>query len=159
MKTEKQKSYNRDYYQSHKEEIKQKSAQYHKTHKEQKTKSERKRRSTSKYKEYIKMYASTPKKRYWRASRDAEKHGKTFTLTLEEYTKIIEQSCVYCKYTLGTKVIQGSGLDRIDNKIGYELSNVQSCCMFCNYLRGDRLTVEETHVAVQAIIALRKSKV
>jgi hypothetical protein len=153
------KTYNQQYYQANKEKFLKRSAQYNKKHRKEKNDYERKRRTTKKYKEYIKNYQSSPQKRYWRAQHDAEKNGKSFNLTLEDYTNLISQPCIYCDYELGTKVLQGSGLDRIDNTIGYELSNVQSCCMFCNYLRGDRLTVEETHAAIQAIIALRKSKV
>jgi hypothetical protein len=65
------------------------------------------------------------------------------------------QGCFYCDSSL-LNIITGSGLDRIDNSQGYTPENTLPCCYSCNSLRGDRLTVEETEIAVQAIIAFRK---
>jgi hypothetical protein len=80
----------------------------------------------------------------------------SFTLTLEEYEKIIVEPCYYCAYELGEPVKIAGGLDRIDNSKGYEPGNVVSCCAACNIMRGDNLTPEETRIAAQAIIAYRK---
>jgi hypothetical protein len=52
----------------------------------------------------------------------------------------------------------GSGLDRINNAIDYELSNVIPCCKICNSMRNNYFTIEETKIAVEAILYFRKIK-
>src|ERR1700730_3533716 len=54
-----------------------------------------------------------------------------FTLTLDEFTKLVEQACFYC----GT-VEEPRGIDRRDNAIGYVSWNSQSCCGVCNKIKG-----------------------
>ena len=51
------------------------------------------------------------------------------TLTLEEYEKLIAESCFYCGGDLSPA---GIGLDRIDPKQGYIPGNVRPCCYDCN---------------------------
>lgn len=51
----------------------------------------------------------------------------------------------------------GVGLDRIDNDSRrYDVTTVLPCCGSCNMTRGDRLTVEEMKVAMDAVLAYRK---
>jgi hypothetical protein len=67
--------------------------------------------------------------------------------------------CHYCNDELGsTRENCGVGLDRLDNLIGYELDNVVSCCGPCNVIRSDKLTPEETKIAIQAVVAFRKRR-
>jgi len=80
---------------------------------------------------------------------------RDWTLTREEYEKLRTKKCYYCS---GDLPIAGVGLDRLDNTQGYHLSNVVPCCTNCNKLRGDRLTPEETRIAVGAIMAFRVSR-
>ena len=40
------------------------------------------------------------------------------------------KDCYYC----GNKV-NGIGLDRIDNRVGYTIKNVVSCCRDCNTMK------------------------
>jgi hypothetical protein len=70
------------------------------------------------------------------------------TLTVSDLETLWLSPCSYCGGPLPTA---GAGLDRLDNSKGYDLDNVVPCCGDCNRLRGDRLTPEETRVAVQAI--------
>ena len=48
--------------------------------------------------------------------------------------------CYYCNLELNET---GIGLDRLDNKNGYNIDNVVPCCGPCNYTRGNRFTVKE----------------
>ena len=66
-----------------------------------------------------------------------------------------EQPCYYC----GKSFDQLSGwLDRIDNNIGYKKDNILPCCKFCNKLRGEILTVDETKLLVSTLMEYRKTK-
>ena len=48
------------------------------------------------------------------------------------------------------------GLDRLNNACGYIINNVVRCCSFCNYLRGDLLSPEETKAVVNLIMSMRQ---
>lgn len=80
------------------------------------------------------------------------------TITYDQYIKYISKPCFYCGFKLGKQVIAGSGLDRLDSSLGYVEGNVVSCCKICNTIKGDFLTVEETLVAVTAIIEFRNKQ-
>jgi hypothetical protein len=60
-------------------------------------------------------------------------------LTLEEYVTLVTGNCFYCGLTpsqpvhgAGMSSMRKSGIDRVDNTKGYELSNCVSCCSTCN---------------------------
>ncbi len=93
--------------------------------------------------------------RYSYAKCSAKQNKKPFLLTKDEYKKLASRNCIYCNSPSGGL---GVGLDRIDNdkSIGYTVDNVLPCCRDCNVMRGDRLTVEETKVAVEAILKHRQ---
>ena len=82
--------------------------------------------------------------------RGAVKYGRSFTLSLETFKEITQQPCHYCgKAPSGitsTKGLNGeytyNGIDRQDNKVGYEDGNVVPCCKQCNMMKGTQ-TVEE----------------
>lgn len=78
-------------------------------------------------------------------------------ISLEEYENIIKNSCYYCNGPL-FKSSYGHGLDRINNDLGYELSNILPACSDCNQLRGNKLTVEETKAVVNLLKQLRNKE-
>lgn len=86
--------------------------------------------------------------RFRRAKYKAKERGLSFTLSKEEFMVYLEQPCFYCG---DSTVSSGVGLDRINNSLGYELENVLPCCASCNKTRGDRHTVEETLVMINAL--------
>lgn len=110
------------------------------------------------YRKWQKKYYRTVKGRFKATIKAAEKRDKTFTLTFEEFARIIDLPCYYCANELYYPNETGSGLDRVDNSIGYEINNVVSCCKVCNSIKGEFLTSEETKIAVRAILKLRKQK-
>lgn len=89
--------------------------------------------------------------RFARARRSAAARRKPWSLTREEYDAEVAKPCSYCGGPNGDRI----GLDRLDNRLGYVAGNVQSSCGRCNNLRMNKLTVEETHAAVAAILAVR----
>jgi len=55
-----------------------------------------------------------------------------FLLTLEQFERIVRESCVFC----GT-LAEPRGIDRRDNLIGYVASNCQPACGPCNMLKKE----------------------
>lgn len=108
------------------------------------------------HKKSYQAHADNPNNRLGRARRRAKKKNIDFSITLEEYTNIINNPCYYCNGCFG-KVTRGSGLDRIDNAKGYTNDNVISCCKTCNTLKGENFTAEETLAAVRAILQYRQA--
>lgn len=103
-------------------------------------------------------YSQTNHGRYVRAMSEAKFRGKTWDISKEKYIKLINQICSYCEGLLDPTNSKGIGLDRINNAIGYQLNNVVRSCAFCNYLKGDILTSEETQALVELLISMRKLK-
>lgn len=68
------------------------------------------------------------------------KHRKIpMELSSEESRAIASQDCIYCgeppearPVQRGRDSINASGMDRIDNNIGYTVSNTVPCCTWCN---------------------------
>lgn len=94
-------------------------------------------------------------RRYKHAQKKANKRGKLWSLTREEYETLIAQPCYYCEGVLG-KVTWEIGLDRLDNSKGYEHGNCVSCCEICNKTRGEAWTPQEAKAMIQAGLAYRK---
>jgi|SRR5580698_3026791 hypothetical protein len=103
---------------------------------------------------YTQKNGTKPSYRLNKAKQQAKSRGIDFLLSLEEYTNAISVSCYYCDGAFGY-VTKGTGLDRIDNNKGYMIGNVVSCCRTCNRIKGDTFTMEETKIAVKAILTYR----
>ena len=58
-----------------------------------------------------------------------------FELTKDEYVELIKSNCYLC----GRKSYEKykNGVDRINNNLGYIMSNVKSCCGSCNHIKKD----------------------
>jgi len=69
-------------------------------------------------------------------------------LTREDLWRLTQLPCHYCKspatprYSGKYPMFKYNGLDRVNNKLGYTLSNVVTCCHFCNRAKSD-LPLEE----------------
>jgi hypothetical protein len=71
----------------------------------------------------------------WRLiQRNAITRNKLFTLSQEEFEKIVIQPCYYCGFYSKHKFL---GIDRINNTKGYILSNCITCCKMCNMMKGE----------------------
>jgi hypothetical protein len=89
-------------------------------------------------KEKVRYIRSDEEVLYNRYQKNSIRRGLEFTLDLETYIEAINKPCVYC----GEKDKKYSGLDRINNKIGYTKENIAPCCEMCNFLKG-KLSVED----------------
>lgn len=106
-----------------------------------------------------KKYARTPKGRHKFMRNTARKRNLEVTISLNEYIVLIEMPCYYCSGEMNTPSVAGIGLDRIDNSKGYHIDNVLPCCTACNVIKSDYLTVEETKIAIDAVLKFRKKDI
>lgn len=74
----------------------------------------------------------------------ARKRGHAWGLSREEFADLTKGDCFYCD-AAPTKTIQPpnvwspytyNGVDRVDNAVGYRLSNCVPCCTTCNKIKG-----------------------
>lgn len=74
----------------------------------------------------------------------AKQRNYKFKLTKEEFGYLTKQNCVYCGESpnnrFGAKRLNGfyyyNGLDRKNNKKGYNIFNCVSCCKTCNFMKN-----------------------
>ncbi len=80
-----------------------------------------------------------------RYKKQAKQRGFSFDLTEETAHELMTKDCYYCgnppnniserKTSYGRFVY--SGIDRVDNKVGYTIGNCVSCCHLCNRMKSD----------------------
>ena len=80
-----------------------------------------------------------------RYKRKARQRGLSWDLSKEDFKELTSSDCSYCKeppfaITKAESLYGGNlkytGIDRIDSKKGYELSNCVPCCRWCNQAKG-----------------------
>ena len=76
------------------------------------------------------QYHKQPKYKYARYEYNAIKRGLVFELTIDEFNSFWNTNCSYCN-----EPIQGIGIDRKDNNIGYTKENCIPCCTICNFMK------------------------
>jgi len=106
--------------------------------------------SLERIKLYNKNRERTTSDRYNKGKAEAKLRKIVWNLTKDQYTELNSKPCFYCA---GSLPEYGVGLDRmsLDKKIGYSIENVLPCCTVCNSIRGDKLTVYETIIAINEI--------
>lgn len=62
---------------------------------------------------------------------NANVHSKSFTLSFKQFLDFWQRPCYYCGIKIDT-----IGLDRVNNKFGYTIKNVVSCCKIHNFMKG-----------------------
>jgi len=93
----------------------------------------RKKRRACQYKKYW----QTQKGRFCHYKAGAVSRDLEFSLSFDEFVSLWDQECYYC----GEK-IEGIGIDRVDNNIGYLIKNCVPCCITCNNMKKT-MTEEE----------------
>jgi len=96
-------------------------------------------------------------------ARRAKHQGTTFHITFEDFChwekdqgKTETRKCPYCGLTVkeskalqklrGKKRLCGFTVDRIDNKKGYSLENIQRIYFICNAIKGPWFTSQEMKI-------------
>jgi hypothetical protein len=130
----------RDYYHNHRARVREcQNAYYARTKAEQHIKRKAYRDNN---KDRIRAERRRVNTRYSRAKSGAKYFGRSWNIPLSVYRELMSSPCFYCKVSIASE--SGSGLDRINNALGYEVDNVLTCCAVCNRLRMNVFTVEET---------------
>lgn len=109
-----------------------------------------------KVKEKAKRYSRSTKGRFKFMRNTALKRDLEVSISIEEYGVLIALPCSYCNGEMNCPSVMGIGLDRIDNDKGYHIDNVLPCCTACNAIRSQFLSVEETKIAIRAVLDYRK---
>lgn len=88
--------------------------------------------------------------RYWYlVNRPNQKHD--LSISEEEYYQFMKDNNNKCSYCTAELPTDSYCLDQIDSGKGYNLSNVRTACSYCNELKLDHLTADETEAAVHAL--------
>jgi len=81
---------------------------------------------------------------YSRIKKDARTADRVFEIKLDEFRYLCQQNCYYCdsppsnlityrgQNSFTFRYFMYSGLDRLNNEIGYTRQNVVPCCIICN---------------------------
>lgn len=80
----------------------------------------------------------------------AIKRKLKFLLNLKEFSNIVTQICDYCGKCGTTFYNKYCGIDRVDNNIGYILTNCVPCCNICNLMKNN-LTKKEFLSHIESI--------
>jgi len=76
----------------------------------------------------------------------AKRRGLVYSLTLDEIKTLVVKECYYCGLEPSNNTrrhkreFKYSGLDRLNNKKGYEYGNVLPCCKICNHAKSTMTT-------------------
>lgn len=115
----------------HRQQIRDKANEYRRTHLKQSRAKGRKYYylHREQVREQVRKSSMKPAYRFRVLKRSAEVRGIKVHISFDEYLKIVADPCRYCG---GCLPKSGSGVDRIDNKIGYVSGNLCPCCSACN---------------------------
>ena len=97
-------------------------------------------------------YTQSPKGKYSDYKCHATRYTTPFNLTFEQFISFWQNKCYYCNSRIAT-----IGLDRVDNTKGYDLSNIVSCCEFCNRMKNSH-TLEDFINQCKKIVQVNKVK-
>lgn len=97
----------------------------------------------------------SPSYRWHLLKQNAKKRNLECSITREQFEEVSKQPCCYCKGILDVDSGWGSHIDRLDNSLGYTFENSISCCDFCNRIKQDLLTLDETKEVIKIIIEMR----
>lgn len=103
----------------------------------------------------VTIYDKSILRRFNKAKRVAKKRKVDWTLSVEGFLELCNKPCFYCNNFLGKVVEFGTGLDRINSDLGYQINNVVSCCKCCNMIKNDILSLDEMKQVIELVIKLR----
>jgi hypothetical protein len=67
--------------------------------------------------------------------KNAKKRNISFNLNMEEFNNIVNNVCYICGKVNSNE--HQNGIDRINNNIGYIISNCKACCTDCNIMKNN----------------------
>lgn len=78
-------------------------------------------------------------------------HNFTFDLSMQDFHNLIRMPCHYCNDKSDIKqirnhntrlLLRANGIDRVNNLLGYVISNCVPCCEMCNRSKGTNTAQE-----------------
>jgi len=165
--------YKKTYREKNKQKLLQKDKEYRTLNKNKILETKRKYRENNqeKIKEFSKIYTKNNKEkilkrqneykrsikgRYNQAKSVANRRNIIWDIHFNDYQLLLQSNCYYSdQHSLPET---GIGLDRINNNLGYILTNVIPCCSDCNTSRSNKYTVEEWKAMILTLENLRKNQ-
>ncbi len=101
---------------------------------------------------------------YKRYEASAWQRELSFDLEFNDFIELVLSNCVYCSAGLSNRykhrkgTLEYNGIDRVDNKVGYQLHNSASCCRTCNTAKMEKSVEEFTAWAKRVARNGRKLK-
>jgi hypothetical protein len=87
--------------------------------------------------------------------RSVRERDRVFELTNEEFEALLCSPCTYCGEEPDKDQCSFGGIDRVDNEVGYVVSNCVPCCTMCNRMKYTYSVVEfleqAKRIAAQAL--------
>jgi hypothetical protein len=83
----------------------------------------------------------SPEKVFRQYEYKAKKRNLTLSLTLQEFEMLTGAACHWCGEW------PSNGIDRVDNRIGYNSRNSVPCCAECNFMKRNMLAHKFTYRA------------
>jgi hypothetical protein len=98
----------------------------------------------------------------------ARKKGLSFDLSVEQFSVLTKENCVYCDAPPSNVLAHirrndkaspyiYSGIDRVNNLIGYTTANSLPCCEICNKAKRN-LTIEQFNEWLNRLVNFRTSQ-
>lgn len=104
---------------------------------------------------HIKIHSKEPRRRWQKLTFKCRHENRELDLTQEKCEELWKDGCFYCNKDLQDET--GCSLDRVDNNVGYIITNVVPCCGNCNKMRNNILSHEEMKIAMTAVLNYRRS--
>lgn len=100
-------------------------------------------------KEFLPAKEAAERVLYRKYNHSAIKRGHDFTLSFADFQKVIHQNCYYCNQSPNNILtherygeLKYNGIDRVNNKMGYKVDNIQPSCIQCNKAKNSLSTTE-----------------
>lgn len=150
---EKHLGYLKKYYQGHKQQAKERSKKWRR---EQLLINPERIREMDK--RAMQKWRLKPSYRFQAIKRNSKKKQFIMSLSKDEFIQWFENSPKNCFYCGVSEVISKAKtgkvleIDRMDNKVGYELSNMTLACFICNGAKSNLLTADEAKFIGENVI-------
>lgn len=125
------------------EEYNEKQCIYRKNNKDKFISYKNTRKNNINYTVWLKIYKETRTRKLSNIKHSAKNRNIPFDLEDDYSMALTDKPCFYCG--TATTTDKRNGIDRLDNTVGYTVSNCASCCGICNFMKKclDALTFVE----------------
>lgn len=83
--------------------------------------------------QYARRFRASQRGKFNNYQGNARARSLCFQISFEQFQTFWQKPCRYCGDPIKT-----IGLDRVDNSVGYTMTNVVPCCAICNHMKLKR---------------------